>query len=214
MIRRMTAVCLVLLWNIPFSTYAEIDLEEVRNVQTTIRSIYNAARMYEQDRGVWPDNLERLVEIGWITLDRNIGERWEFSLEGCERIFATSTNAMDVGAGYIIEFDVGTGQFSGYGTERAKDIADVQSSLGAVYNAARMCEMDTGNWPETVSGLVQYGYLTLDESVAANWEFELEGREKIIAISKASFADGAGNRIELDLAEMEFLGYGIVQQEE
>jgi len=87
--------------------------------QSAIGAIYNAAKMYYQDTGDWPNDIQSQLEAeGYINLDQSLKQRWEFEIIGSNPITtiqAVSTSEMKGGEGHVVTYDVETGKFTGYG---------------------------------------------------------------------------------------------------
>jgi prepilin-type N-terminal cleavage/methylation domain-containing protein len=87
--------------------------------QATIGAIFNACKMYRQDAGQYPTDLNILQNQEYLEIDRSTMDQWEFQIVGnpnnLEQIMATSTERMKGGAGQIVIYDVQTGKFTGYG---------------------------------------------------------------------------------------------------
>ncbi|MBS1272119.1 MAG: Fimbrial protein [Candidatus Marinimicrobia bacterium] len=96
-----------------------VEQARASEAQSAIGAIYNAAKMYYQDTGDWPANVEILEEDGYIRLDRSLKRRWEFEIvsggEELATIQGISTGEMKGGAGKQVVYDVESGKFSGYG---------------------------------------------------------------------------------------------------
>ncbi len=85
------------------------------DAQSQIGAIYNAAKMYQQDRDNAPADVIELEELGYLTLDESVRRMWQFTLNWPETIEATSTDEMPGGAGKQITYDILQGSFFGYG---------------------------------------------------------------------------------------------------
>ncbi|RJP79814.1 MAG: prepilin-type N-terminal cleavage/methylation domain-containing protein [Candidatus Zixiibacteriota bacterium] len=87
--------------------------------QATIGSIWNQCKMYRQDHGEYPTDLQALEDEEYLEIDDATREQWEFQIVGgpqqLDQIISTSTEKMKGGAGKIVMYDVRTGKFSGYG---------------------------------------------------------------------------------------------------
>ena len=93
-----------------------------------LNTIYKQAAVYYTEEGEVPGNLEDMKALGLLSLDAKAEEQWTFDLSQLERnedegvsgdfkgiITATSTEEMDGGAGEVVEFNVETGEYCGYG---------------------------------------------------------------------------------------------------
>jgi len=87
--------------------------------QATIGAIYNAAKMYRQDQGEYPTDVQVLETEEYLEIDLATYDQWEFQIVGAvnnlEQIMATSTERMKGGAGKVVIYDIQTGKFTGYG---------------------------------------------------------------------------------------------------
>jgi prepilin-type N-terminal cleavage/methylation domain-containing protein len=87
--------------------------------QATIGAIYNAAKMYYQDSGEYPTDVEILEEQEYLEIDLATKDQWEFQIVGnqdqLDQIMATSTEKMKGGAGEVVVYEVSEGKFIGYG---------------------------------------------------------------------------------------------------
>lgn len=88
------------------------------DAQATIGAIYNAAKMYYQDRSEDPTDVEQLENLGYLDIDEATKNQWSFTLVGSNpisQIEAISLPEMKGGAGHIVTYEVETGTFKGYG---------------------------------------------------------------------------------------------------
>ncbi len=92
---------------------------------------------------------------------------------------------------------------------RGARAADAQSQIGAIYNAAKMYQQERDQWPTDLDELVEWGYLTIDESVMTQWEFTINGTEQIVATSTDEMPGGAGKEVTYDILRGVFFGYGL-----
>ncbi|MBS1261364.1 MAG: Type II secretion system protein G [Calditrichaeota bacterium] len=84
------------------------------DAQSQIGAIYNAAKMYYQDNDLWPNSIDELEELGYLTVDEAVKRQWSFSISE-EEITAISTAEMAGGAGKEVRYDIQQGKFFGYG---------------------------------------------------------------------------------------------------
>jgi prepilin-type N-terminal cleavage/methylation domain-containing protein len=88
------------------------------DAQATIGAIYNAAKMYYQDTGEDPTDVEQLEEQGYLDIDESTKKQWTFTIIGSDpitQIEAVSLPEMKGGAGHVVTYNVETGIFEGYG---------------------------------------------------------------------------------------------------
>lgn len=93
------------------------------DAQASIGAIYNAAKMYYQDRSEDTPDVETLEELGYLDIDRATKKQWTFTIIGSDpitQIEAVSTGDMKGGAGKIVTYNVETGRFEGYGLPTEK----------------------------------------------------------------------------------------------
>ena len=89
------------------------------DAQSAIGSIWNAAQMYYQDRGEWPDDVEGQLEPKYISMKNATKRQWVFTIigggDGISEITALSTEEMKQGAGHEVRYTTDDGKFTGYG---------------------------------------------------------------------------------------------------
>ncbi|NQV30395.1 MAG: prepilin-type N-terminal cleavage/methylation domain-containing protein [Candidatus Marinimicrobia bacterium] len=94
------------------------------DAQSAIGSIWNAAQMYYQDRGEWPDDVTTQLEPKYISMKSATTRQWVFTIigggDGISQITALSTEEMKQGAGHEVIYLTETGKFSGYGFDEEK----------------------------------------------------------------------------------------------
>lgn len=87
--------------------------------QSTIGAIFNAAKMYYQDKGEYPTDVQELTDEEYLEIDLSTFDQWDFqivgSTQGLDQIQATSTEKMKGGAGHIVTYEIREGRFTGYG---------------------------------------------------------------------------------------------------
>ncbi len=87
--------------------------------QATIGAIYNSAKMYYQDKGEYPNDVQILQDEEYLTIDLSTLEQWQFQIVGADdqldQIMGTSTERMKGGAGEVVIYEVREGKFTGYG---------------------------------------------------------------------------------------------------
>ncbi|NOZ74538.1 MAG: prepilin-type N-terminal cleavage/methylation domain-containing protein [FCB group bacterium] len=96
-----------------------VESARASEAKSVIGNIYNASKMYYQTYGQWPGDVEVLERSGQLRLDQSTKRQWIFSVQISDNsgtITATSTGEMDGGEGNIVQFDVETGQYTGYGS--------------------------------------------------------------------------------------------------
>ncbi|RMF07836.1 MAG: prepilin-type N-terminal cleavage/methylation domain-containing protein [Candidatus Neomarinimicrobiota bacterium] len=96
-----------------------VESARASEAKSVIGNIYNASKMYYQTYGQWPADVEELERSGQLRIDQSTKRQWIFAIQISDNsgtITATSTAEMDGGEGNVVQFDVETGQYSGYGT--------------------------------------------------------------------------------------------------
>ncbi|MBL7073786.1 prepilin-type N-terminal cleavage/methylation domain-containing protein [candidate division KSB1 bacterium] len=91
------------------------------DAQSTMGAIFNGVKMYRQQYGRAPADVEELEEFGILTIDDATQRKWIFQLNAIAddlrtgSIQATSTDEMRGGAGQQVRYDLSEGRFYGYG---------------------------------------------------------------------------------------------------
>jgi len=87
--------------------------------RTVMSNISNASKMYYQEKGEWPSEIDQLERAGKLDVERSTKLKWGFDIQLSDqggRITATSTEEMSGGAGHQVIFDADNGKFTGYGS--------------------------------------------------------------------------------------------------
>lgn len=88
------------------------------DAQATIGAIVNASKMYYQDSGEYPNDIEQL-EPKYLQIDMATKRAWTFTIIGggnqITEITAMSTENMKQGANHEVRYNAETGEFNGYG---------------------------------------------------------------------------------------------------
>ena len=87
------------------------------------------AELYAQQTGDFPDEVQQMVDDGYMTLSESVQLKWEFDISGLELINneaggemkATSLEEMGGGAGKEVTYDVTNGKWTGYGQSGSTD---------------------------------------------------------------------------------------------
>lgn len=88
------------------------------DAQSTIGAVYNASKMYYQDKSEDATDVDQLEELGYLDIDESTKKQWTFTIIGSNpitQIEAVSTSEMKGGAGHVVTYNVDTGTFEGYG---------------------------------------------------------------------------------------------------
>ena len=87
--------------------------------RTVMSNISNVSKMYYQEKGEWPSEIDQLERAGKLDVERSTKLKWGFDIQLSDqggRITATSTEEMSGGAGHQVIFDADNGKFTGYGS--------------------------------------------------------------------------------------------------
>ncbi len=87
--------------------------------RTVMSNVSNASKMYYQEKGEWPSEIDQLERAGKLDIERSTKLKWSFDIQLSDqggRITATSTEEMSGGAGHQVVYDADNGKFSGYGS--------------------------------------------------------------------------------------------------
>ena len=95
------------------------------DAQSQIGAIYNAAKMYIQDRDTPPTDTQELEDFGYLTIDESVRRSWQFTIAWPDVIEGISTDEMPGGAGKTITYDILQGTFYGYGLPNDGESSDV-----------------------------------------------------------------------------------------
>ena len=88
------------------------------DAQSTIGAVYNACKMYYQDTGEDPTDVQILEDMGYLDIDEATKKQWTFTVIGSDpitQIEAVSLPEMKGGAGHVVTYNCDTGIFEGYG---------------------------------------------------------------------------------------------------
>ncbi len=91
--------------------------------------------------------------------------------------------------------------------------SDPQATIGAIYNASKMYQQDTGVYPTDLIVLEQQEYLEIDQATKEQWNFQIIGSptnlEQIMGTSTEKMKGGAGQIIIYNVQTGKFTGYGL-----
>ncbi len=97
------------------------------DAQATIGAIYNACKMYYQDKSEDPTDVQLLEDEGYLDIDESTKKQWTFTIIGSNpitQIEGVSTSDMKGGAGHVVTYNVDLGTFEGYGLPSEAGEAD------------------------------------------------------------------------------------------
>lgn len=89
---------------------------QVNWAASSMGAIYNAVKMYRQDYGEEPPNVQELIDLYYVVLSPPVLLWWDFTLVGENPILAIeaiSSDQMALGAGRSFRFNTQTGRFEG-----------------------------------------------------------------------------------------------------
>ncbi|MFC2150836.1 T9SS type A sorting domain-containing protein [Calditrichota bacterium] len=183
-------------------------------VMDVIFSVRVARNRYQ----IWHDNeepesIEQLVELEYLWLDdMEASEYWDFSFVGSDPIRliqAVSNENMSGGDGQIITWDLQEGGYTGYYTPSGYNVRlELHYNMRQMRSAYIRHKNNFGEEPESVYQLIERGSVWEDyEEIYHSWEFAfiIEDTIKgIEAVSKETYFDGAGHRLEFDFESGEY----------
>ena len=106
------------------------------DAKTQLKSILMNAKLYAQETGDFPDEVDQMIEDGYMTLSESVKLKWEFDISKLEllnggypggEIKATSLKNMGGGAGKEVIYNVTYGEWTGYGQDDDPYIAQDKS---------------------------------------------------------------------------------------
>ena len=90
------------------------------DAQTTISAIVTANKIHYQKYDSYTNEIEDLRKDG-VEIDQATRNNWTFEIDASDKQFATvkatSTEEMPGGSGKLVEYNVQTGKFTGYGID-------------------------------------------------------------------------------------------------
>jgi hypothetical protein len=87
------------------------------DAKTTINAIWQAAQVFYQDKGEWPQTIEDLENEKYLEIAEATNLQWTFQMVGAPPITITaiSTEQMRGGAGHTVTYNIQDGSWTGYG---------------------------------------------------------------------------------------------------
>lgn len=197
---RLAAVLLTIVLLFPLSscddnpTTSQPEPELTSEAQAAIGAIYNAIKMYRQDKSEDPASVDVLETEEYITIDPEVKQLWSFRLIGCNpvtQIYAETTVDFPNGAGHTMVFDVQTGRFSGYGSQNS------QSLQSALYCAIKSIKVGAEQYLEdhhrqvaTFDILHNNGYVHITSGLLEDWAFMyVHDENKLVSIHAIARTD-------------------------
>jgi hypothetical protein len=216
------------------------DTLDPKLARRTIEEIWQQSQIFYQDRGVFPDSVEQLVDMKYVVLDDAAREQWVFHLNYGPKGAITAKPVYDrEGNGkkskingywigqHSLTFEALTGQWRGYGIPNyrvdsltAEDKADLTIEVRRVMLlTAEACDtyyQDRGEWPKFFDELRNHKYVLVPTGVYVQWDIELIGEppNRIDAYSTHVMQGGSGHLLIYDVERDKFEGFGAYGREE
>jgi prepilin-type N-terminal cleavage/methylation domain-containing protein len=114
----IVVVIVAILAAISVPIYVEyVKSARASDAKTTINAIWQAAQVYYQDKGDWPNTVEDLEQEKYLEIAESTKLQWNFNIVGAPpvTITATSTEQMRGGAGHYVTYNIQDGTWTGYG---------------------------------------------------------------------------------------------------
>jgi len=118
------------------------------DAKTELKNILMNAKLYAQQTGDFPEDIDQMIEDGYMILSESVKYKWEFDISGLElldvygwpggEIKATSLENMGGGAGKEVTYNVTNGEWTGYGqnddpyTAQNKSRNEINFHLGGI----------------------------------------------------------------------------------
>ena len=125
----IVVVIIGILATVAIPTYfSYVEKAYASDAKTQLKNILMNAKLYAQQTGDFPDEVQQMVDDGYMTLSESVQLKWEFDISGLELINseaggemkATSLDEMGGGAGKEVTYDVTNGKWTGYGQSSAE----------------------------------------------------------------------------------------------
>ena len=122
----IVVVIIGILATVAIPTYFKyVERGYASDAKVQIKNILQNAELYRQETGVWPADVQNMMDEGYIEIKRSIINKWEFTLQldndesgTTGQISATSLPGMQGGEGHQVNFLVDEGEYVGYGQKR------------------------------------------------------------------------------------------------
>ena len=120
----IVVVIIGILATVAIPTYfSYVEKAYASDAKTQLKNILMNAKLYAQQTGDFPDEVDQMIEDGYMTLSESVKLKWEFDISGLElldgeaggEMKATSLEDMGGGAGKEVTYDVTNGAWTGYG---------------------------------------------------------------------------------------------------
>ena len=110
-------VIVAILAGLSFMAYSiYVDKGRASESQILLKDVAGASKRYEAVHGGTQTSLDELEAEAYIKLDKALKEKWKIEISG-DLFTATSTDAMEGGAGKELRYNRRDGTFSGYGIQ-------------------------------------------------------------------------------------------------
>ena len=99
---------------------------------------------------------------------------------------------------------------------RSSYASEARSVIGSISNSSDMFYQTNGEWPSSTEDLERQGFLDLNPSTKAKWQFELQLSDEggqIIATSTEEMLGGGGHQVIFNRETGKFTGYGSKSEE-
>lgn len=206
------------------------DSVKIEQVKRVIPQILRQTQIFFQDRGAWPESVDELVELKYVTLDSAVTADWWIRFTGnsflklCaqQKYLAKNANTVSLPDFHRICYDVETGMWHGSGVPgyhfgnltKAQEhelAVGAQSQVLALVKSADVFYQDRGAAPSVVS-LVKSRYAELPMHIRANWDIKMYGFpiDSVVAVSTQWMPDGEGKRFVYYPPTQTWSGYGVL----
>ena len=119
----IVVVIIGILATVAIPTYfSYVEKAYASDAKNQLKNILMNAKLYAQQTGDFPDEVQQMVDDGYMTLSESVQLKWEFDISGLEllnneahgEMKATSLEDMGGGAGIEVTYDVTNGKWTGY----------------------------------------------------------------------------------------------------
>jgi hypothetical protein len=210
------------------------DSLDPAKAKAVIEEIWQQAQVYYQDRGHWPEAVERLIETNYISIDSATRAQWKFDIsyhqypsfikaEPNVRREGDPAAMTQVNFDYFdvntLTYEVSSGHWQGPGVpdfsktpptpeQQFELTKEVRGALEHIASSLQLYYQERGHYPKE---LEQTRYVEFTPGVYVQWEFNLIGDPPtaIEAISSHVMPGGKGQILRYDLQQKKFSGYGV-----
>ncbi|MBZ0266042.1 hypothetical protein K8I28_15400, partial [bacterium] len=86
--------------------------KEVDTAKRTIGAIYNAAKLFDSSGEIFAQDVDELIEFGYLDIDSSVRISWTFTIFGYDSISAQSTDLNRIGKGWVVTYRIQQGIWS------------------------------------------------------------------------------------------------------